>query len=95
MDDLNVIRLMAMDNIAKGRIARARMEVKENLGEGGGGAAGGLSDPSTGFSLVQESSSWKNHLSSGKNPHTGKVAFHVCWLIVRRKLCLRKEDWSR
>ena len=61
MDDLEVIRLVAMDNIAKGRIARARMEVKENLGrrwgEGGGGAAGGLSDPSTGFSLVQDSSS--------------------------------------
>ena len=56
MDDLDVIRLVAMDNIAKGRIARARMEVKENLREGGGGAAGGLSDPSTGFSLVQESS---------------------------------------
>ena len=34
MDDLNVIRLVAMDNIAKGRIARARMEVKENLREG-------------------------------------------------------------
>ncbi len=33
MDDLGVIRLVAMDNIMKGRIARARMEVKENLGE--------------------------------------------------------------
>jgi hypothetical protein len=41
MDDLDVIRLVAVDNITKRRIARARMEVKENLGGGGGGAAGG------------------------------------------------------
>jgi glutamate formiminotransferase len=34
MDDLDVIRLVAMDNITKDRIARARKEVKENFGEG-------------------------------------------------------------
>jgi hypothetical protein len=34
MDDLDVIRLVAMDNIARDSIARARKEVKENLGEG-------------------------------------------------------------
>jgi hypothetical protein len=34
MDDLDVIRLAVIDNIAKERIARARMEVKENFGEG-------------------------------------------------------------
>jgi hypothetical protein len=34
MDDLDVIRLVAMDNITKERIARERKEVKENFGEG-------------------------------------------------------------
>jgi len=71
MDDLDVIRLVAMDNIARGRIARARMEVKENLGEGGGGAAGGLSDPATGFSLVQESSFFEESRVQWKEPAHG------------------------
>src|SRR5713101_7868052 len=69
MGDLGVIRLVAMDNIMKGRIGRARMEVKENLGEGGGAAAGGLSDPSTGFSLVQESSSLESAVQWKKPAH--------------------------
>ena len=53
MDDLEVIRLVAMENITRGRIARARMEVKENFGDKGGGAASGLPGPSTGFLLVR------------------------------------------
>jgi len=34
MDDLDVIRLAVIDNITGERIARARMEVKENFGDG-------------------------------------------------------------
>jgi len=34
MDDLDVIRLAVIDNITEERIALARMEVKENFGEG-------------------------------------------------------------
>ena len=56
MDDLDVIRLAVIDNITKERIARARMEVKENFGDGGGGAASGRSGPSTGFPLARGSS---------------------------------------
>jgi hypothetical protein len=70
MDDLDVIRLVAVDNITKRRIARAKMEVKENLGGG-------------------------RRRGRRRRRRSGKVAFHVCWLIVRRKLCSRKEDWSR
>ncbi len=80
MDDLAVIRLIAMDNITRGRIARARMEVKENFGDRGGGAASGLPGPSTGFLLVREISfagetpvPW--NLSHGKGPNTGKQDF--------------------
>src|SRR6266550_1900897 len=36
----------------------------------GGGAAGGLSDPSTGFSLVQESSLLEESPVQWKEPHT-------------------------
>ena len=53
MDDLDVIRLAVIDNITRERIARARMEVKENFGDGGGDAASGLPGPSTGFPLVR------------------------------------------
>jgi len=45
MDDLEVIRLAAIENIAKERVARASVEVKENFGKGGEGAARGLPDP--------------------------------------------------
>ena len=56
MDDLDVIRLAVIDNITRERIARARMEVKENFGDGGGGVASGLPGPSIGFPLVRGSS---------------------------------------
>jgi hypothetical protein len=52
MDDLDVIRLAVIDNIAKGRIARAKVEVKEIFGGGGGGAGSGLPEPSSGLSFV-------------------------------------------
>jgi len=38
MDDLDVIRLAVVDNIARKRIARDGTEVKGNFGEGGGSA---------------------------------------------------------
>jgi hypothetical protein len=38
MDDLEVIRLAVVDNIARERITRDGMEVKGNFGEDGGSA---------------------------------------------------------
>jgi len=38
MDDLDVIRLAVVDNIARKRIAREGIEVKGNFGEAGGSA---------------------------------------------------------
>ena len=96
MDDLDVIRLAVIDNITRERIARARMEVKENFGDGGGDAASGLPGPSSGFPLVRGGAVLREkRLSHGDSPNTGKQDFHGCWLISRRNLCLRKEGWNR
>jgi len=75
MDDLDVIRLAVIDNITRERIARARMEVKENFGDGGGDAASGLPGPSTGFPLVRGAVLREKHLSHGEGPNTGKQDF--------------------
>jgi len=92
MDDLAVIRLVAMDNITRGRIARARMEVKENFGDRGGG---GLPGPSTGFLLVRGISFAGETPVPWKRSENWQAGFHGCLLISRRNLCLRKEDWNR
>jgi hypothetical protein len=67
MDDLDVIRLVAMDNISKRSITREKGEVKENFRNGGGGAASGLPGLATGFSLVQGNSFPEKHLSCEKD----------------------------
>ena len=52
MDDLDVIRLAVVDNITKGRIARAGMKVKGKFGKGWRKCLKRVPDPSTGFPLV-------------------------------------------
>ena len=95
MDDLDVIRLAVIDNITRETIARARMEVKENFGDGGGDAASGLPGPSTGFPLVRESSFAGETPVPWRESEHWQAGFHGCRLISRRNLCLRKEGWNR
>jgi hypothetical protein len=95
MDDLDVIRLAVIDNIAEGRIARARVEVKENFGGGRGDALSGLPDPSTAFSFVRGSGFTGETPVPSKESGHWQVRFHVRRLTRWRNLRLRKEDWNR
>jgi hypothetical protein len=54
MDDLEVIRLAVVDNIARKRIARDGMKVKGNFGEVGRSAQNALPDPAPEFTPVRK-----------------------------------------
>jgi hypothetical protein len=77
MDDLDVIRLAVVDNIARKRIAREGMEVKGNFGEAGESAQNGLPAPTRGFTPV------RRYSFKGETPvpleECGGRGFRVIW----------------
>jgi hypothetical protein len=71
MDDLDVIRLAVVDNIARKRIARDGMEVKGNFGDAGESAQNGLLNPLQALPPSESTVLREKHLSHWRNAEAG------------------------